>query len=107
MNAVYFEDKVCNAFNYIDMHSVEIGREVTFRESADMISQSAFPGIDSQGESAHHRGREKCLCKPGRVGGHPRSVPVWQWVKPWARWRRCGTLSGHRAAALWGHLHMK
>ncbi len=32
LNATDFEDKVCNAFNYIDMHSQESGCEVQFLE---------------------------------------------------------------------------
>ena len=37
MNAVDFEDKVCNAFNYVDMHSQETGCEVTFLESDELL----------------------------------------------------------------------
>jgi hypothetical protein len=37
INAVDFEDKVCNAFNYVDMHSQETGCEVTFLESDELL----------------------------------------------------------------------
>jgi hypothetical protein len=49
MSAVDFEDKVCNAFNYIDMHSMEIGCEVTFLESADMIPKVPFRALIPKG----------------------------------------------------------
>jgi hypothetical protein len=37
MKAGDFEDKVCNAFNYVDMHSQETGCEVTFLESDELL----------------------------------------------------------------------
>ena len=49
MNAVDFEDKICNAFNYIDMHSLEVGCEVTFLESADMIPKVPFRALIPKG----------------------------------------------------------
>jgi hypothetical protein len=45
IKAVDFEDKFCNAFNYIDMHSMEIGCEVTFLESAAMIPKVPFRAL--------------------------------------------------------------
>lgn len=49
INAVDFEDKVCNAFNYIDMHSMEMGCEVTFLESAEMIPKVPFRALIPKG----------------------------------------------------------
>jgi len=44
-NAVDFEDKVCNAFNYVDMHSQEIGCEVEFLESDDILPKVPFRAL--------------------------------------------------------------
>jgi len=49
MNAVDFTDKICNAFNYIDMHSMEVGCEVTFLESSDMIPKVPFRALIPKG----------------------------------------------------------
>jgi len=43
--AVDFEDKVCNAFNYIDLHSQETGCEVQFLESADLLPKVPFRAL--------------------------------------------------------------
>jgi hypothetical protein len=51
MNAVDFEDKICNAFNYVDMHSQEEGCEVTFLESDQLLPKVPFRALipkDSQ-----------------------------------------------------------
>jgi len=51
MNAVDFEDKVCNAFNYVDMHSQETGCEVTFLDSDELLPKVPFRALipkDSQ-----------------------------------------------------------
>ena len=45
MQAVDFEDKICNAFNYIDLHSQEIGCEVTFLENNEMIPKVPFRAL--------------------------------------------------------------
>jgi hypothetical protein len=45
MNAVDFEDKVCNAFNYVDMHSQESGCEVTFLESDELLPRVPFRAL--------------------------------------------------------------
>jgi hypothetical protein len=45
MKAVDFEDKVCNAFNYVDMHSQEIGCEVEFLESDDLLPKVPFRAL--------------------------------------------------------------
>jgi hypothetical protein len=45
LKAVDFEDKVCNAFNYIDMHSQQTGCEVQFLESADLLPKVPFRAL--------------------------------------------------------------
>jgi hypothetical protein len=47
--AVDFEDKVCNAFNYADMHSQEIGCEVQFLESDDLLPKVPFNALIPEG----------------------------------------------------------
>ena len=47
--ATDFEDKVCNAFNYVDMHSQEIGCEVEFLESADLLPKVPFRALIPKG----------------------------------------------------------
>jgi hypothetical protein len=48
-NAVDFEDKVCNAFNYIDMHSQKKGCEVQFLPSADLLPKVPFRALIPKG----------------------------------------------------------
>jgi hypothetical protein len=43
--ATDFEDKVCNAFNYIDMHSQETGCEVQFLESEELLPKVPFRAL--------------------------------------------------------------
>ncbi len=47
--AVDFEDKVCNAFNYVDMHSQEIGCEIQFLESDDLLPKVPFRALIPKG----------------------------------------------------------
>ena len=47
--ATDFEDKVCNAFNYVDMHSQEIGCEVEFLESDDLLPKVPFRALIPKG----------------------------------------------------------
>lgn len=47
--ATDFEDKVCNAFNYVDMHSQEIGCEVEFLESDDLLPKVPFKALIPKG----------------------------------------------------------
>jgi len=49
LKAVNFEDKVCNAFNYVDMHSQEIGCEVEFLESDDLLPKVPFMALIPKG----------------------------------------------------------
>lgn len=51
LKAVDFQDKVCNAFNYIDMHSQEIGCEVEFLESDDLLPKIPFRALIPQESS--------------------------------------------------------
>jgi len=51
MEATDYEDKVCNAFNYIDMHSREKGCEVFFHESDDLIPKIPFRALIPKGSS--------------------------------------------------------
>jgi len=45
LKATNFEDKVCNAFNYIDMHSQETGCEVQLLESVDLLPKVPFRAL--------------------------------------------------------------
>ncbi|MCJ7535199.1 MAG: FAD-dependent oxidoreductase [Anaerolineales bacterium] len=47
--AVDFEDKVCNAFNYVDMHSQEIGCEIQYLESDDLLPKVSFRALIPKG----------------------------------------------------------
>jgi len=47
--ATDFEDKVCNAFNYVDMHSQEIGCEIQFLESVDLLPKVPFSALIPKG----------------------------------------------------------
>jgi len=49
MQAKDFEDKICNAFNYIDMHSKESGCDVYFHESKDLLPKVPFRALIPKG----------------------------------------------------------
>jgi hypothetical protein len=49
LNAVDFEDKVCNAFNYIDMHSQDVGCELTYHASEEMLPKVPYRALIPQG----------------------------------------------------------
>ena len=51
MSARDFKDKICNAFNYVDMHSREEGCEVYFHESKDLIPKVPFRALIPRGSS--------------------------------------------------------
>jgi hypothetical protein len=51
LNATDFEDKVCNAFNYIDMHNEETGCDVYFHESKDLLPKVPFRALIPKGSS--------------------------------------------------------
>jgi hypothetical protein len=45
MQATDFEDKICNAFNYIDMHSQKDGCDVVFHESKDLLPKVPYRAL--------------------------------------------------------------
>jgi len=47
--AVDFEDKICNAFNYVDMHSQDVGCEVEFIEARDHVPTVPFRALIPKG----------------------------------------------------------
>ena len=51
LKAKDFEDKVCNAFNYIDMHNKETGCDVYFHESKDLLPKVPFRALIPKGSS--------------------------------------------------------
>jgi len=51
LKAVDFKDKVCNAFNYIDMHNTKTGCEVQFLESGKMLPKVPFRALIPKGSS--------------------------------------------------------
>ncbi|MGD8257346.1 MAG: FAD-dependent oxidoreductase [Desulfobacterales bacterium] len=51
MTAKDFKDKICNAFNYIDMHSREKGCDVYFHDSKDLIPKIPFRALIPKGSS--------------------------------------------------------
>jgi hypothetical protein len=76
MQAKDFEDKICNAFNYIDMHSEARGCDLTFHESEDLLPKVPFRALIPKGSeritvagrivSAHRVAaagiRAQCIC---------------------------------------------
>jgi hypothetical protein len=51
MQATDFPDKVCNAFNYIDLHSQKDGCDVIFHESADLLPKVPFRALIPKGSA--------------------------------------------------------
>lgn len=51
MQAADFDDKVCNAFNYIDLHSQKDGCDVIFHESADLLPKVPFRALIPKGSA--------------------------------------------------------
>lgn len=51
LDATDFEDKVCNAFNYIDLHSEENGCDVSFLQSPDLLPKVPFRALIPKGSS--------------------------------------------------------
>jgi len=76
MQATDFEDKICNAFNYIDMHSEERGCDVTFHDDQTLLPKVPFRALIPKGStritvagrivSAHRVAlggiRAQCIC---------------------------------------------
>jgi hypothetical protein len=51
LDATDFEDKVCNAFNYIDMHSEKKGCDVSFLDSPDLLPKVPFRALIPKGSN--------------------------------------------------------
>jgi 2-polyprenyl-6-methoxyphenol hydroxylase-like FAD-dependent oxidoreductase len=51
LEATDFEDKVCNAFNYIDMHSQEKGCEEIFHKTKDVVPKVPFRALIPKGST--------------------------------------------------------
>jgi len=51
LEATNFEDKVCNAFNYIDMHNKETGCDVNFHKSKDLLPKVPLRALIPKGSS--------------------------------------------------------
>jgi hypothetical protein len=51
LNTVNFKDKICNAFNYVDMHNEKTGCDVYFHESSDMVPVVPFRALIPKGSS--------------------------------------------------------
>jgi hypothetical protein len=51
MQAADFDDKVCNAFNYIDLHSQKDGCDVIFHESADLLPKVPLRALIPKGSA--------------------------------------------------------
>ncbi len=49
VKATRFDDRVCNAFNYIDLHSAEVGCEVSFIENPDAVPTVPFRALIPKG----------------------------------------------------------
>ncbi|MCJ7711932.1 MAG: FAD-dependent oxidoreductase, partial [Chloroflexi bacterium] len=49
LQATVFEDRVANAFNYVDLHSQEVGCEITFVEDPDRIPTVPFRALIPKG----------------------------------------------------------
>jgi hypothetical protein len=49
--AVDFEDKICNAFNYIDMHSEERGCDLFFHDSEELLPKVPYRALIPKGSS--------------------------------------------------------
>jgi hypothetical protein len=46
-----FEDRVCNAFNYVDMHSQDTGCELVFHEDENLVPKIPFRALIPKGSS--------------------------------------------------------
>jgi len=51
LDATDFEDKVCNAFNYVDMHSEKNGCDLVFHKSKDLLPTVPFRALIPKGSS--------------------------------------------------------
>jgi hypothetical protein len=93
MKATDFEDKICNAFNYIDMHSQDVGCDVYFHESYDLLPKIPYRALIPKGSaritvagriiSAHRVAlagiRAQCVCMAmGQAMGAAAALAVQQ-----------------------------
>ena len=95
LRATVFEDRVANAFNYVDLHSQEAGCEITFIEDPDRIPTVPFRALirAEAGGSPWPGGMSRPTGSPS-PGSVP-SAPAWRWARRWAprpRWR-CSAVS--------------
>lgn len=51
MRATDFADKVCNAFNYVDLHSQERGCDVYFHDTEDLLPKVPFRALIPKGSA--------------------------------------------------------
>ena len=51
LQAMDFEDKICNAFNYVDMHAQIEGCELTFHKDDSMVPKIPFRALIPKGSS--------------------------------------------------------
>jgi hypothetical protein len=51
MQATDFPDKICNAFNYVDMHSEDRGCDVYFHESEELLPKVPFRALIPKGSA--------------------------------------------------------
>ncbi len=51
LDAIDFEDKICNAFNYIDMHSEKNGCDVSFLDTPDLLPKVPFRALIPKGSN--------------------------------------------------------
>jgi hypothetical protein len=90
-----FDDKICNAFNYVDLHSQEVGCEVTFIEDENALPKVPFRALIPKGSrritvagrnvSANRIAfagiRAQCTCMAmGQAMGAAAALAVWRGV---------------------------
>jgi hypothetical protein len=51
LQAREFDDKICNAFNYVDMHSRSDGCELYFHEDENLVPKIPFRALIPKGSS--------------------------------------------------------
>ena len=51
LQAREFDDKICNAFNYVDMHSQKEGCELQFHEDENLVPKIPFRALIPKGSS--------------------------------------------------------
>jgi hypothetical protein len=51
LTATDFPDKICNAFNYIDLHNKQTGCDIKFLDSKDLLPKVPFRALIPKGSS--------------------------------------------------------